>query len=369
MSVEGRFCPIPFEQMIASQGGQILTCCDSWLPRAMGSDRGEPLEELWNSPAYAMIRQSILDGSFRYCRKDLCPSIVGGTLPRKSEITDPRLAEIIRDGKVFLDGGPRMLALSADRSCNLSCPSCRTEKVSLTQGREFERLRKSQNRMLSEALPGLDRLLISGSADPFGSKIYREILTTLDGSRYPNLKIHLLTNGQLLTPRMWGRLSGIHANIDAIQVSLDAATDATYAEIRRGGRFPPLLRNLKFLQELRGRGVRFWLQLDFVVQWKNYLELPAFVRLGKELGVDRCYFQRIVNWGMFSSRAEFEQQAIYLSGHPEHSRFLEVMSDPILRDSIVSPGNLAPFINTPRIAGGPEAGREAEPQPSVPRTP
>lgn len=66
----------------------------------------------------------------------------------------------------------------------------------------------------------------------FASKVFREQLFQLDGSKYPNMRINLQTNGVLLTPKSWRRMKAIHANISAVIVSIDAATQPTY-EITR----------------------------------------------------------------------------------------------------------------------------------------
>ena len=327
-----RFCSVPFEQLVSHQNGMVQTCCQSWLPCTIGDLNKQTVEEVWNSPQMMLIRGSILNGSYSFCRKEICPFIVSKTLPLRSEVRDAQLRQVIDRNSVHLKRGPKILALTADRSCNLSCPSCRKEKLMLTSGPEFRKTRKIEREVLQKSLPGLEKLTVSGSGDPFASKIYREILTELDGRKYPKLKIQFLTNGQLLTPRMWKKIEKIHKNIEIIQVSLDAARPETYLILRRGGRMSPVLANLRFLVEQKLKGAKFILQLDFVVQKGNYREMPEFVALGKSLGVDKVYFQKMVNWFTFPKK-EYLDRCVFHETHPEHAEFRKVMKDPLLEGS------------------------------------
>lgn len=337
-SLKERFCPLPFEHIAAFRKGLAYACCPSWQPVSVGAFHRQELEEVWNSPELMLIRKSILDGSFRYCDQTHCPAIRSGSLPLRSEVREPRLRRIIDSGEVLLSDGPKILGLSADRSCNLSCPSCRKEPHVLASGPEYESLRELHRRLLEECLPGLRRLVISGSGDPLASPICRETLTSLDGSRYPRLGIHLLTNGQLLNQRMWRRLSKIHRNLEIIEIGIDAATAPTYAKLRRGGRLGPLLKNIEFVMSRRS-GLRYQLWVTFVVQAANYREMPAFVRLAKELGASRCGFQRITDWKSYSPR-ELAALSVHRPEHPGHLDFLDILRDRVLLDPIVDLGNV-----------------------------
>jgi sulfatase maturation enzyme AslB (radical SAM superfamily) len=68
----------------------------------------------------------------------------------------------------------------------------------------------------------------------------------------------------------------------------------TYVIVRGGGHFARLRRNLEFLSEQRAKVEITDFTLSFVVQTANFRETPDFVRLGKELGVDRVSFSEIL---------------------------------------------------------------------------
>ncbi len=343
-SLAGRFCPNPFKQVDLEENGACYTCCSAWLPTPMGNARSASMRELWNGPVMRRIRESIYDGSFRYCRHDRCPVIQNDSLPTIEEAeNDPVYGEAVRQRKTTLDTLPIVINMVNDRSCNLYCPSCRTERINITDGKPFDRIADIQARFLADWLAAPNdadfTISITGSGDPFASRAYRELLYTLDGNAYPNMKIALQTNGVLLTPRNWQRMSGVHGNISNILISLDAATAETYAVTRRGGHWETLMANCERLGQLRRDGEIRQLRYDFVVQAANFREMPAFVELARRLGGDRAYFSRLVDWGTWPKR-EFEAQCPWRPEHPEHDAFMAVMADPALDDAFVDLGNM-----------------------------
>ncbi len=327
------------------ESGACFTCCSAWLPTPMGNVRHAPLQALWNGTAMRSIRESIYDGSFRYCRHDRCPLIQNGELPSlESAESHPAYGDAVRARETQLETLPSVVNLVNDRSCNLACPSCRPERIQVTEGRAYERMAELQERFLGAWLETPNNrdftLSITGSGDPFASRVYRELLYGLDGRDFPNMKIALQTNGVLLTPRNWERMARLHDNIASVIVSLDAATEATYAITRRGGHWNTLMENCVRLGELRKAGRVKLLRYDFVVQKANFEEMPEFVALARRLGGDRAYFSRLVDWGTWP-RAEFEAQCVWRDGHPLQGRFFEVMADPALDDPFVDLGNMS----------------------------
>lgn len=264
---------------------------------------------------------------------------------------DPRLRRIIEDRVV--DGlEPNFINFCFDESCNLSCPSCRVQRALFVKGEEFEKRRNLQNLAVSElfAAPN-DRAMvlnITGTGDPFGSKVFRELLFSLDGSQFPRLLINLQTNGVLFTPKAWEKMKGVRRNINSVLISFDAATPETYAVTRRGGDWERLLDNVRFISQLRRENQVKELRLDFVVQRANYREMPAFVALGKALAVDGVRFSRLVNWGTWNM-ARFLHEEVCRSSHREHEALLEVLRHSSLEDSFVELGNLSSFVSQAKL--------------------
>jgi tetratricopeptide (TPR) repeat protein len=339
-----RFCAKPFEFFELTANGDVFCCCPGWLPKPIGNLSTSDLMDIWNSHTAIDIRASILDGSFKYCLIKECPMIGNGTLPYKKDVSDPDLKEIIEKGLTVLKKKPKVLNLAYDRSCNLSCPSCRTEQI-MINGKEYDEKRQLQDRLLAAGLDDAKELIVTGSGDPFASKLYRKLLATLDSDKYPNLIVHLITNGQLFTLQAWEQWHKIHSSIKMIQISIDAASVETYRIVRRGGDFQRLLVNLEFISSLKRKGAFYWVSLEFVVQKANYKEMKDFVELGKRFGFDKVSFAGIRNWGTFG-KEEFRLQTVHDPNHPEYHQFLEVLKDPLFKDPIVNLGNLTDFLST-----------------------
>jgi len=343
----GKFCPSPFRQIDLYETGKVYACCPTWLPTPMGNVNHQQVMSLWNNKTMQRIRESIYDGSFRYCRHDLCPHIQGGTLPTIEEYEEnAELGEVVRERRVTMESLPTFVNMCNDQSCNLYCPSCRTVRIQHTSGSGYENSRKLQSLlldpMLSEPTDRHFTLSITGTGDPFASRAFRELLYSLDGTKFPNMSINLQTNGVLLTPRNWQRMKSIHRNIATIIISFDAATEPTYNVTRRGGHWQQLLKNCENLKELRLNGEVRHLRLDYVVQRENYREMGAFVDLAESFSADSVVFSRLMDWGTWP-RKEYLDRCVWELVHPQYDAFIEALADPRLATSIVSLGNLSEY--------------------------
>ncbi len=345
VDLKNKFCPKPFEYLdIHYVEGEFrcYVCCPTWLPVSIGDLGTQSVQDVWNGNLIQEIRRSMHDGSFRYCDKVLCPEIQGETLHDKDYIYKSEYKDYLTytDGKV--PHGPRILYFSEDRTCNLACPSCRTDYITLKDDL-FEELKGKREQFLPELMRDVESLNICSSGDPFSSRLYREFLFEFEGKRFPKLEINLNTNGVLLTKEVFQRMKNIHGNLGGIFVSLDAATKETYSIVRKGGDWSQLQKNLEDLVQFRKQGLFDHLQLDFVVQDHNYREMPLFVELGKKLGVDKVYFQRISNWGTFSAK-EYQERDVLNPQHPLHQHFLDVCRHPLMKSSLIKKGNISRFI-------------------------
>lgn len=322
-----RFCSAPFENIETEPGGDVHFCCPAWLPVPIGNLAETRPGEIWNSAAARAIRASIHDGSYRYCSRLHCPKLSGRTLPRRAAPGNARLARIAEARETALADGPKKIVLSHDRSCNLSCPSCRSGLI-VARKEEQQALNRMADEVLFPLMRHAERLRVTASGDPFGSAHFQYVLRHLDRAENPELKLDLQTNGVLLTPALWERL-GLEGRVRRLMVSADAAEAGTYAILRRGGRWEDLRRNLDFFAALRRTGRIGQFRLDFVVQAENFRQMPDFVHLARRLGCDAVKFQMIRSWGTMSA-ADFARADISNPGHPDYAAFLEVLRAPQL---------------------------------------
>ena len=329
-------------------------CCAGWLNRTIGDLKTNSVEEVWNSTASQEIRKSIHDGSFRYCSYIRCPFLksVSGPVQKLADVDDPELADAIARKLTVLPYGPRELSLSYDRSCNLSCPSCRNDLI--VESASNSEIHSVQETVRNQAFSAAQHISISGSGDPFASPSFSKLLQTMKVEELPNLKnLHLHTNALLWTPEMWETISpGIRARIGSTLISLDAATAATYVINRRGGNWERLMENLAFISSLRRQGALHWMCIAMVVQENNFRELPALVRLGRQLQVDRVLFTELGNWGTYTDE-DFISRWVHHPQHPQHAEFVRVLRDPDCNDPIVEKQFTAAHpLFAPRFAAG-----------------
>lgn len=262
---------------------------------------------------------------------------------RQDEITDPRLRQVIDDQLVELPWGPQEINCAFDKSCNLSCPTCRFERIIETD--QADSIIAIQKKLEEQAIPGAEYLYITGSGDAFGSPYFNRWLRTMQLDDKPRLEhIHLHTNAQLWIPRMWDRIPDpVKARIRSAEISIDAARAETYSVNRREGNFDRLLENLEYIRMLRLEGPLERLTISMVVQQNNFREMIEFVGLGKKFAADCVYFSQLVNWGTFDD-AEYKQRAVHLPNHPLHSDLKAGLADPVFEDPCVFLGNLTHLV-------------------------
>ncbi len=345
--LHGRFCANPFKQLDVYEGGKAYSCCSNWLPTSIGKISNTAIMDVWNSTASQKIRGSILDGSFKYCDHKVCPMIQNDSLPTLDEARlDPTNQQIIDQQTLILDEPPSYINLCNDASCNLYCPSCRRSKINYAKGRKFESRKHIQDliktQLFAEPSDRHFSINVTGSGDPFASAVFRDFLFNLNGADFPNLAIHLQTNGVLLTPRNWQRMHKIQNNIDTILVSLDAGTEETYNITRRGGNWTLLQENIKELGEFRKQGKLKHLRLDFVVQADNFREMEKFIHIGQSVGADFVAFSMVLDWGTWTPE-QYRQKCVWKQNHPEFNNFIKILENPIFDAPIVLLGNISEY--------------------------
>ena len=195
------FCAKPFEYFdvhLRDRNLRLYCCCPTWLPEFVKAENYDEISNLWNSQKMQEIRASILDGSFRYCDKNLCPEIQSQTLWERKHIDDPYLKQIIDENITELPRGPKEINFSEDRTCNLTCPSCRSSVISM-KDHELKHVEYFHQEVLPSFLKDSEWLDICSAGDPFASSIYKRLLYNLNGAEYPNLNINIITIVILLT--------------------------------------------------------------------------------------------------------------------------------------------------------------------------
>ncbi|MCE2597054.1 hypothetical protein K6Y31_19965 [Motilimonas cestriensis] len=337
---EQLYCQNPFRDLILGQTDSF-SCCSAWHGgQSFGDPSQSSMDELWHGDIANDFRASIIDGSYRYCRKDICPKLVNPEDNlRPFNALDEDIKQAIRLRSGAYSGKYRFLNCGYDYSCNLSCPSCRSE-LRIATGDEALRLQHIEEQ-IELTSSDLEEISISGSGDPFGSPFSRAFLNRMSEEKFPQLNvIYLHCNGQQFHAHTWEKLPlFVRERVSMVEISIDAALSDTYELNRRGGSFERLLNNLAFISNLRKNGYIGYLRFSFVVQKNNYIEMPLFVCLSKKYLADSCSFSRLINWGTYSNE-DYQDRNIANSEHVLHDHFLSILSMPCFDESIVDMTNL-----------------------------
>jgi len=311
-------CDIPFTSLEV-HNNVCFVCCPSWLPNRIEMNEIS-LEDMWNSQPIIDIRESILDGSFKYCDKQLCPHLskvvnhgVSASGPVQLKTNYNQLTSIVKSN------APDYLVMNFDRTCNYKCPSCRVDLI-VENSDGLKRIEKTIDEIDTHYSKNVKILYITGSGDPFVSVSFRNYLKNFNPEKYPNLRrIHLHTNASMWNKEMWESMPNIHKYVTTCEISIDAGTKDTYEnKTRLGGKWDNLIDNLKFISTIPNLSVK----ASFVVQDSNYMEMEIFYHLmnsifGKKVTV---FFGKITNWGTFSE-GEFKLKQVWDINHPEHELF------------------------------------------------
>lgn len=321
-------CSVPFVSLEVDDHKRFL-CCASWLKKYLPRD-SKPLEA-WNSTEARDIRDSILDGSYKYCDSNQCPFLhqlitfgrVGVTHPLKHKDNLPEDVKFRVDSHIQNKNfAPYLVQFSMDRSCNLECPSCRL-KMFIADSKKIARVKQDIQDIEDAYGTEVTTLYITGSGDPFISVGFRDFLRNFDKTKWPKLiNINLRTNATKWNKKMWDSMKKVHPFVRTCEISIDAATKETYEnKVRIGGNWDELMENLYFIKNISTiKSVK----TSFVVQQKNFKEMKKFYDLmysifGNKVNI---FYSKITNWGTFTED-EFKEQQVWNESHPEYEDFIK----------------------------------------------
>jgi sulfatase maturation enzyme AslB (radical SAM superfamily) len=314
-------CLQPFNFSEIFEHGTFM-CCPDWLPVNLGVPND--IEANWNSDKAKEVRESIIDGSYKFCNEDRCPKLRGlkdgksGGFITKKEFLDNR--------EKYEQKTPESIKLNFDRSCNLKCPSCRLDFIAF-KGEDRKKTEAMMKQVEDQLAQGLTHIECTGTGDPFFSVTFRKWMMRFDPKDYPKVEsIHLHTNGTLWNPSNWERMEGMHPFVKSAEISIDAATKDTYEnKTRIGGKWDDLIANLEYIATLP---VLEKVVCSYVVQKDNYKEMPRFYDLIKNIFKDSgkqwtVQFTRVVNWGTFTEE-EYKDVNVGDPEHPEYNELVDI---------------------------------------------
>ena len=174
----------------------------------------------------------------------------------------------IDEGRALMTAAPRHIQLQIGHVCNIDCIMCNTGRTP-----DHTALPEGVLRDLPNLLKFVDRVAIQGG-EPLMYKSLRDHLAA--AADHPRVIVSLGTNALLL--RRGGWIEVIRRGRFVLQISLDAATPATYEHIRRKSSWSEVIGAIDEVNEKRsGLWPRFG--VSFCVMRSNYKEIVDFVDL------------------------------------------------------------------------------------------
>ena len=322
--MNNRFCRQPWSFVEVHQNGDIWNCCPSWITKPIGNILEQSWEEAWNGNIAQEYRQSMIDSTFKNCIETNCPHLLSKTLTKESPVFEKDDLNLLwKKLKVKDNSGPLVVNFCYDRSCNLSCPSCRDEiDMCSPKSKDYKDIEKIHDIVINEIIKDAYRLYITGTGDPFASPFFRNFLQTFDKSKYKNIgMIHLHTNGNLWTEQMWNTMSNVHELVKSVEISIDAGTKETYEKVRRNGDWDILMKNLEYINTIKTLEN---VKLSFVIQDNNYKEMELFENLKHKLNNIprvRTHYYKLLDWGVMKN---YEEKAVWKSTHKNFTEFKSI---------------------------------------------
>jgi putative metalloenzyme radical SAM/SPASM domain maturase len=171
---------------------------------------------------------------------------------------------------------PSKLFVETTTRCNLGCVMC----VKQTSGCELPEGDMSPETFaaLAPALPHLNALILNGIGEPLLNPHLETFIRTAKSLMPKDSWIGFQSNGLLLTNLRVVAL--VHAGLDRICLSIDAASPEMFQALREGGELTDIERALGAIQNAKRLCNRpeVAVGIEYVVMRRNLKELPAALR-------------------------------------------------------------------------------------------
>lgn len=241
-----------------------------------------------------------------------------------------RLSELeYKLGRIHLQSRPRCLGLVLGNGCNLDCPHCYQSKNGDNLLKPPEISRELRREFIG-LYPYLSTLRLQGG-EAFAYAGFRELLDDVASAvRRPILSIS--TNGTLINDDWAERI--VRAPFLNVTISIDGATPATFARLRKGGELHQVLAAAKRIRAWKDKLGSPVPHLDsfFVIMRSNFREIPRYLELMREHGFEEVAMQTMQanpeNTGRIPTLVEDES----LESETEIRELHRILADTIPRE-------------------------------------
>jgi len=341
-----KLCPYPFSRLQTSNFtdrfdnlfGTFLPCVPSWFKdEYFKLKKEDKLDDIWNGVAAQELRKRMYEGDFSFCDRKACQiplfsidELADPDIVFKETPIPPENIEAIKNKNPIMPSGPSSLYLTSDFTCNLNCPICRN-KIITNEAKPTDSALEEFDYVFS-VKDSLEVIKLANGGEVFYSKLQRKLLKSLNNDDFPKLRrVHIVSNGTMFNKKNYDLLHPGTKFIRDVNISLDAATKEIY-EIVRGPNFDDVIKNVKWLGEMRkSNNIEFY-SFHIIIVKDNFRDIPNIINLAKENNVDRVLLQPFLAnpYGQYNT----EEQSVHFTSHPDHKEFMDLLfkykDEPIL---------------------------------------
>lgn len=275
------FCSKPWTSFEVEHDGTVMPCCMAKV--ACGNVLQNGIAEIWNGERFQEFRRKMASGQWQETCRPECPRLygtiddsVGYTHAEAFAANYALNQEEIARRDTVLRSQPRIWKTTASTLCNIDCIMC-------YQDREDRRaLPESFYRDFEAFYPYMQEVQIIGG-EPFAIRRLRDLMAAFPKRCFPDAKFSIVSNGTIHDAKTIDIVRAL--SVSWMSISVDAATEGTYARIRRGGNFANTMTGARTWIAL-GKELGFPVHLAFTVMRDNVTEMDAFAALGDGLGAD-----------------------------------------------------------------------------------
>jgi radical SAM protein with 4Fe4S-binding SPASM domain len=180
-------------------------------------------------------------------------------------------------------GVPPVLTVEPTNICNLRCPLCVTGNGSMQRQKGRMDLPTYQ-RLIDELGNKIIYVILFQQGEPY---INHHFLDFVSYAKARKLYVTTSTNAHYFDLETCQQT--VESGIDAMIVSVDGATQESYAKYRVGGNLEKVLEGIRNLVAAKKAARRKtpYLYLQFLIMRHNEHEIPAMEKLARDLGVNR----------------------------------------------------------------------------------
>lgn len=308
-----KYCKHPFHTIQIQNTGEVYCCCCYWTDfYSFGNIFEQSFDEIWNGEKAKEFRKQFVENKYKYCNIDVC---------------DPFLQEFEPE---YVSEYPKKVEFSYDRHCNVRCIFCRNEKNKEEEeyNRQKEkRIEENFDRVFTPVLEKAEFVELNSAGELFASKHSIEVVKKIIKIN-PKIEFNIISNGILFTKENVENL-GLKKRLNTVIISMHSATEKTYNKLVERGDFKVLMKNVKYLSELKKQGFIKTLQLNFVVTSINYKEMKKFVKLVKKLDAKAFFinYHRQIDSDELMNKLDVSQIT-----HPKYNDLVKTLSSPIFND-------------------------------------